>query len=306
MYLFSLADRVARGLRQVDPDRVARHRRFLLTQQMPDGGFRGREGDSDLYYSGFAVRGLAITGGLDEHTRDTVASFLGRHDPLQLNVIDLLSWLYSALVIQASGGIDLLQDQPTDLAERIAVKLESLRTGDGGYAKSPEGKAGSTYHSFLVVLTRQMLGQPLPRPNALIQFLYDRQRDDGGFVEIAPMRRSGTNPTAAAVALMNNVGGMDADIKSDVLGFLTDVASSEGGFQANTRIPFADGLSTFTGLLTAQDLGQGDIVSTQRIAEFLAGALERSEGGFMGASWDQQADTEYTFYGLGTLGLLQS
>jgi len=306
MYLFTLADRVAKGLRQVDPDRIARHRHFLLDQQMPDGGFRGREGDSDLYYSGFAVRGLAITGGLDIPTRDKVASFLAEQNPSQLNVIDLLSWLYSALVIQASGGLDLLQDQPADFADRIGTKLEGLRTKDGGYAKGPEGTAGSTYHSFLVVLTRQMLGQPLPRPNALIQFLYDRQRDDGGFVEIAPMRRSGTNPTAAAVALMNDVGGLDADIKSDVLGFLTDVASSEGGFQANTRVPFADGLSTFTGLLTAQDLGKGDLVPADRIAQFLAGALERSEGGFMGASWDQQADTEYTFYGLGTLGLLNS
>ncbi len=290
----------------MDPDRIARHRQFLLAHQMADGGFRGREGESDLYYSGFAVRGLAITGGLDEQTRDQIALFLAQQVPLQLNVIDLLSWLYSALVIQASGGTDLLKNQPADLAEQIGKKLELLRTEDGGYAKSPEGTAGSTYHSFLVVLTQQMVGQPLPRPNALIQFLYDRQRDDGGFVEIAPMRRSGTNPTAAAVALMNNVGGMDADIKSDVLGFLTDVASSEGGFQANTRIPFADGLSTFTGLLTAQDLGKGDIVSPQRIAEFLAGALERRDGGFMGASWDQQADTEYTFYGLGTLGLLNS
>jgi len=306
MYLFTLADRVARGLRKVDPDRVARHRRFLLSQQMPDGGFQGREGDSDLYYSGFAVRGLAITGGLDDQTCDKVAAFLAQQDPMQLNVIDLLSWLYSALVIQTSGGADLLKGQPTDFAEQIGAKLELLRTEDGGYAKSQEGTAGSTYHSFLVVLTRQMLGQPLPRPNALIQFLYDRQRDDGGFVEIDPMKRSGTNPTAAAVALMNDIGGMDTDIKSDVLGFLTDVASSEGGFQANTRIPFADGLSTFTGLLTAQDLGKGDIVPSERIAEFIAGALERPDGGFMGASWDQQADTEYTFYGLGILGLLHS
>jgi geranylgeranyl transferase type-2 subunit beta len=306
MYLFALADRVARGLRQIDTERLECHRQFFLSQQMQDGGFRGREGDSDLYYTGFAIRGLAVSGGLTETTRESVTCFLLGQDPLQLNVVDLLSWLYSALVVQASGGRDLLEAQSADFIDQIATRMEALRTVDGGYAKSTEGTAGSTYHSFLMVLTWQMLGRTVPRPNALIQFLYDRQRDDGGFVEIAPMRSSGTNPTAAAVALLHDLGGMDEDIIADVLGFLTDVASSEGGFQANTRIPFADGLSTFTALLTAQDLGRGDIISKDRIGQFVLGALEREEGGFMGASWDQQADAEYTFYGLGILGLLHA
>lgn len=306
MYLFALADRVASGLRRIDPHRLDRHRQFLMTQQMADGGFRGREGDSDLYYTGFAVRSLAISGGLDPSRLDSISGFLETHDPLQLNVIDQLSWFYSALVIQAAGGRDLLEHQPADFIDRVAHRLETLRTADGGYAKSPQGTAGSTYHSFLVVLTWQMLGRSVPRPNALIQFLYDRQRDDGGFVEIAPMKRSGTNPTAAAVALLRVLGGLDDDIIADVLGFLTDVASSEGGFQANTRIPFADGLSTFTGLLTAQDLGSDDLLPPRRIEEFVSGALESPDGGFMGASWDQQSDAEYTFYGLGTLGLLNA
>lgn len=306
MYLFALADRVAKGLRQIDTERLECHRQFFLSQQMLDGGFRGREGDSDLYYTGFAIRGLAVSGGLTEATRESVTCFLLDQDPLKLNVVDLLSWLYSALMVQASGGRDLLEAQPADFIDQIATRMEALRTVDGGYAKSPEGTAGSTYHSFLMVLTLQMLGRSVPRPNALIQFLYDRQRDDGGFVEIAPMRRSGTNPTAAAVALLHDLDAMDEDIVADVLGFLTDVASSEGGFQANTRIPFADGLSTFTGLLTAQDLGHGDMISQDRIGQFVLGALEREEGGFMGASWDQQADAEYTFYGLGILGLLHA
>ena len=306
MYLFQLADRVTRGLKKLDIARLERHRTFLFSQQMPDGGFRGREGDSDLYYTGFAVRGLAVTGGLDASAAEQISGYLAVHDPLKLGVIDLLSWMYSALVVQAAGGPDLLADAPEDFADRICERLESTRVADGGYAKSTEGSAGSTYHSFLTALIYELIGLPVPRPNRLIQFLYDRQRDDGGFVEIAPMKRSGTNPTAAAVALLNSLGGMEDDIAEDVLGFLTDVVSTEGGFQANTRIPFADGLSTFTGLLTGQDLGRRDVIKPAQVLHWLQTQIELPDGGFRGAAWDQQADAEYTFYGLGVLGLLHA
>jgi len=133
---------------------------------------------------------------------------------MQLNAIDLLSWLYSALVVQASGGPDLLADQPPELPNLLIESLLKLRTADGGFAKSPEGALGSTYQSFLVALIFEILGRAIPRRNQLVQFLYDRQRDDGGFVEIAPMRRSGTNPTAAAVALLSMLDALDADIRS--------------------------------------------------------------------------------------------
>jgi geranylgeranyl transferase type-2 subunit beta len=306
MYLFRLADRVARGLRSLPDARRDAHRRFLLTQQMPDGGFRGRDGDSDLYYTGFAVRALAITGGLDTSCRDNLQQYLGRIDPLTLGVIDLLSWLYSALVVQAAGGTDLLAASPPDFADRIAATVERNRTRDGGYAKAADGAMGSTYQSFLITLTLELLGRVPPRRNALVQFLFDRQRDDGGFVEIAPMKRSGTNPTAAAAALLKHFNALDPDLTDDVLGFLTDVISPEGGFQANTRIPFADGLSTFTGLLTAQDLGHAGLLDPARVLDWVRTSLELPSGGFRGAAWDQQADAEYTFYGLGILGLLFS
>ena len=304
MYLIQLADRVAKGLKKISAERLERHRAFLLSQQTESGGFRGREGEADLYYTGFAIRGLAVSGGMDAQCSRKVAQYLRTIDPLKLGVIDLLSWLYSALVVQASDGTDLLREIPEDFVPRVVASIESHRTDDGGYAKSTEGALGSTYQSFLVALTYELLGQKMPRRNALVQFLFDRQRDDGGFVEIAPMKRSGTNPTAAAVALLRLLNSLETDIADDVLGFLTDVVSTEGGFQANTRIPFADGLSTFTGLLTAHDLGRRDLMSPDRILHWVTNSLEMPEGGFRGASWDQQADVEYSFYGLGILGLL--
>jgi geranylgeranyl transferase type-2 subunit beta len=56
--------------------------------------------------------------------------------------------------------------------------------------------------------------------------------------------------------------------------------------------------------LTAQDLKRRDLIPPDRILHWLGTSLELAAGGFRGASWDQQADVEYTFYGLGILGLL--
>ncbi len=303
-YLIRLGNRLANGLQKMDAERRQRHRDFILSQQKPDGGFSGREGDSDLYYTGFAIRGLAILGGLTSDDCEKIGPFIKSHLHQKLSIIDVVSWLYSALVVQAFGGEDVFADTDDDWGDQICVTLEAVRTADGGYAKTTEGAAGSTYHSFLVALTYELLGRELPNRNALIQFIYDRQRDDGGFVEIQPMKCSGTNPTAAAVGLLTMFDAMDDELDEDVLEFLLQVRSSEGGFQANTRIPFADGLSTFTGLLTAQDRGFTDILSPEKVEDFITDWLEFPTGGFRGASWDEQADVEYSFYGLGTLGLL--
>ena len=305
-YLIRLANRLTGGLARMDAPRRERHRSFVLSQQMPDGGFRGREGDSDLYYTGFAARSLAVLGGLTPQQCESVGRYVKSVTQSRLSIIDLVSWLYTGLVVQMSGGDDPFADAAPGWVERITQTLEGVRTNDGGYAKTTEGAAGSTYHSFLVALTYELLGKPMPNPDALVQFLDDRQRDDGGFVEIAPMKRSGTNPTAAAVALLQKFDRLDEERRDDVYDFLCEVRSSEGGFQANTRIAFADGLSTFTGLLTAQDLGFDNLPDPAKVEEFVTNWLEFPTGGFRGASWDEQADVEYTFYGLGVLGLLWS
>ena len=59
-YLPRLTARLAEGLARLEPPRRDRHARYLRAAQNPDGGFSGREGDSDLYYTGFALRGLAV------------------------------------------------------------------------------------------------------------------------------------------------------------------------------------------------------------------------------------------------------
>jgi geranylgeranyl transferase type-2 subunit beta len=303
-YLMQLAARLSAGSTGWSDAFRARHRTFVLSRQQPDGGFAGREGDSDVYYTSFAARCLTVLGSVPDATRDALGGYVSRQDYEQLNAVDLLSWASTALAVQLLGGADPLALLPADWIDRVVTRLETLRRDDGGYAKSPEGAVGSTYQSFLSMLTYELLGRAVPRPNRLTQFLYDRQRNDGGFVEIGPMKHSGANPTAAAVAVLTSLGRMDDDIRNDVKRYLVQVRSSEGGFQANTRIPFADGLSTFTCVLTAQDLQLPDSFDAGLTARYVRDQLQLSTGGFRGASWDEQADVEYTFYGLGTLALL--
>ena len=67
----------------------------------------------------------------------------------------------------------------------------------------------------------------------------------------------------------------------------------------------ADLLSSFTGVLTLQDLGGVQEIDLAEVQKFVQ-SLSRDEGGFHGAIWDMAHDVEYSFYGLGVLGLLWS
>ncbi|MCA9222003.1 MAG: geranyl transferase, partial [Planctomycetales bacterium] len=55
-YLENLTIRLATGVAELPEPVRQRHVQYLLSAQQTDGGFAGREGDSDLYYTGFALR----------------------------------------------------------------------------------------------------------------------------------------------------------------------------------------------------------------------------------------------------------
>jgi geranylgeranyl transferase type-2 subunit beta len=307
-YLQRLTSRLADGAARLPESVRSRHVDFLLAAQNPDGGFSGREGGSDLYYTGFALRSLAVTGALTPDVCRRTAAFLRDSLTRQADVVDLFSLLYSCLLVQAAGGIDVLAGSAPDWPERVAALLQTFRTPDGGYARAAGASGSSTYITFLVGLCQQLLGRSLPMPAEVCRFVLSRRRDDGGFVELSPMRRSGTNPTAAAVGVFQLLGagageGWTGEVRDGVVDFLAEMPSAEGGLRANTRIPVADLLSTFTGCWTLHQLGALDRIDTGEALEY-ARALQAPGGGFQAALWDKQTDVEYTFYGLGVLALL--
>lgn len=305
-YLQSLNERVAAGLACLPESQRSRHARYLTSQQNPDGGFSGREGESDLYYTGFALRGLSVLDALTPEVCGQATGFLRDCLRRQTSVVDFFSFLYSCVLIQASSGIDVLANSPADWPQRVADALAQFRTQDGGYNKSPGAASGSTYHTFLVGLCFELLGMPMPNPVEVLRFVESRRREDGGFVEVSAMRRSGTNPTAAGIGLLHLLKGRDLprEIFEPTISYLAEMPSMEGGLRANDKIPLADLLSTFTGCWTLAQLGALDRINPRRAFDYVL-SLERSDGGFLGGVWDEATDVEYTFYGLGCLALLQ-
>jgi geranylgeranyl transferase type-2 subunit beta len=302
-YLTRLTNRLLEGIERLPADVRERNTRYLLEAQNPDGGFSGREGGSDLYYTGFALRSLAVLQGLNENVCDKAANFLRTKMTGSAGVVDFFSLVVSCYLVPLGGGPDVLADAPPDWRDRVAATLETFRTPEGGYGKTPGAPHGSTYTSFLVTLCLQLLGRPNPEPEKLAAFVKSRRRPDGGYVEISAMKRSGTNPTAAGVGLLQILGDLDDAAKQGTADFLAALPSSfEGGLRANDRIPAADLLSTFTGGWTLDQLGFANKLDWEQVRDY-ALACAKITGGFRGGLWDERTDVEYTFYGLGTLAL---
>ncbi len=302
-YLTKLTNRLLDGVEKIPADIRERNSAYLLEAQNPDGGFSGREGGSDLYYTGFALRSLAVLQALNPELCGRTAEFLRQKMTGSAGVVDFFSLVVSCYLVPLGGGPDVLADAPTDWRERVAATLETFRTPDGGYGKAPKVPHGSTYTSFLVALCLQLLDRPIPEPNRLAAFVRSRRRDDGGYVEISAMKRSGTNPTAAGVGLLQILGELDDDARRGSADFLAGLTSPyEGGLRANDRIPAADLLSTFTGGWTLDQLDAADRLDWSSVRSY-AEECERPIGGFRGGLWDEQTDVEYTFYGLGALAL---
>jgi len=102
-----------------------------------------------------------------------------------------------------------------------------------------------------------------------------------------------------------DIKGMDHDLRELTLDYLCEMQTDEGGLRANTRIPIADLLSSFTGALTLSDMESFDELDVDLFRKFVH-QLQLPDGGFQAAAWDDAHDVEYSFYGLGCLALLNS
>jgi geranylgeranyl transferase type-2 subunit beta len=303
-YLANLTLRLTAGMARLPEEMRHRHAAYLAAAQQPDGGYAGRQGPSDPYYTSFALRARTMLGELDRPAADRVVGFLASQLEVKLPSVDFLSLLNSAMLVQVATGQDVFADAGRDPQQMLVDFAERLRRKDGGYAKTERGGQSSTYHTFLMAAAMQTVDVPIERADETVGLIRARQRDDGGFVELDLMRYSGANPTAAALGLLRMLDALDDRIGRAAAGFLATMQNEEGGLRAHARIPAADLLSTFTGVVALADLDALESIDRAAALRFVE-SLERPGGGFRAGAWDDTADVEYAFYGLGAEALLR-
>ena len=296
--------RLAAGAARLPEALRTRHAAYLARQQRPDGGFAGRRGASDLYYTGFGLRGLALLGVLENPQAEAAAGYLRSQLGHGLTPIDFLSLVYSAVILDALAGLDVFAAAGLDRGAEVVRRVAPYHRPDGGYAKSERSGQTSTYHTFLTAACLDLLGLPLAQPERIVGFLRDRRREDGGFVELPVMTHSGTNPTAAAIGLLKMLGSAGDLLGQDAATFLARMQSADGGLRAHDRIPLSDLLSTFTGLVALADLDRLGTIDLPAAVGWVEG-LQQPDGGFRGGAWDDTTDVEYTLYGLAALAIAE-
>src|SRR5438094_5798066 len=124
-YLTRLTTRLLAGIERLPDVLRERHTQYLLARQNPDGGFSGREGGSDLYYTGFALRSLAVLQALNPEVCSRAAGFLRQKMTGSAGVVDFFSLVVACHLVPLGGGPDVLADAPLDWRQRVAGTLET-------------------------------------------------------------------------------------------------------------------------------------------------------------------------------------
>jgi prenyltransferase beta subunit len=244
---------------------------FVRSQISPDGGFRNRAGDSDLYYTVFGLESLIAL-----HTEPPVedaARFLstfGDGEGLDLVHIACLARCWA----------DIKRVPPFDIAACM---------GDD-----------TAYEIFVSTGLHQDLGLPIPDPDKMSTTLQSLRAKDGGYSNFPGAAAGLTTATAAVVTLMRQLG-RDADPK--VAEWLLARCLPTGGFFAIPDAPIPDLLSTATALHALSGMHVPLDGLREPCLDFID-SLWTNRGGFYGNWSDDAIDTEYTYYALLSLGHL--
>ncbi len=295
MYLDLLEEAHRIGLRGLTDGFVDAQVRFVTACQQPDGGFRGRQGGSDLYYTDFALRSLTLLAPGNPAV-DRAAGYLSRHAGCPQNVVEA----FSILNLHRMMGTDRTSLDP----QGVLQVLRAYLLAGGGLARWAGDSRASAYHTFLGALCFQMLGEAMPAIDGAVRAVETLGRADGGFTELDGQSASQTSATAAAVAFLVMHDALSAECSDWAVRFLTSMQSADGGLQAHAGVAAGDLLSTFTGLTTLAALGGLRAINMPGVARFLRDMGQRS-GGFLACVGDDAADVEYTYYGVGSLAQLR-
>jgi hypothetical protein len=252
---------------------------FVRSQINPDGAFRNRAGDSDLYYTVFGLESLvALQAAIPT---EEVAAYLRT-----FGVGEGLDFVHLACLARCWATIG--QHPSPALAEAILERVETFRTPDGGYNQSAGASEGTGYAMFLALGAYQDCGRDIPAVERLLASLERKGAPDV------------TTVMAATVAVLRH---LDREPASAFAERLLARRLPAGGFFAVPEAPMPDLLSTATALHALASLHVSFDSLREPCLDFVD-SLWTNRGGFFGHWSDDAIDTEYTYYGLLSLGHL--
>ena len=301
-YLVDLALRLGRGMERLPQPFRQKHADWLVALQRRDGGFAGRQGASNLYYTGFALRLAQLLDVRSFEFWECVGDYFRLKAPEPHDMPDILIRLMARPMLQMRG-ISLWPDAADqDEVARCRRLIDTARSGDA-YVRRP-GQSLSIFQAFHATLCYEVLGDAIPNSARLGAAIRRRQRPDGGFVDMPESADdSGTNPTAAAVGTLKALRELHEETGARAAAFMASMQRPDGGFAAHARSPMSDLMTTFTALTTIGDSGSLRAVRLGDAGRFVRDLILDS-GGFLAAPGDDAPDIEYTYYGVGALALL--
>lgn len=266
---------------------------FFRRQFAADGGGVDRDGRSDLYYTIFSLAGLQALQA--EAPVEKVEVFLrgfGAGVGLDFVHLGALARCWAAI------GLEKMPDR---LADALLARMERHRSHDGGYDSDAGSAQGNAYGCFVALGAYQDLRREMPEPLRMVQCLKFLETPDGAWANARSLLVGSTNATAAAVAVLHQLG---MPMNAGVADWLLARVHPQGGFLAMPDAPLPDLLSTATALHALACLEREIPTSVrERCLDFID-SLWSAEGGFHGHWADDHLDAEYTFYGLLALGHL--
>jgi hypothetical protein len=265
---------------------------YLRSQQNPDGGFKNRAGDSDLYYTVFGLDGLlALRADLPAVAAHNYLLPFGDGAGLDFIHLGCLARCWAAL------PPNLRKEAPV---AGILKRVEEHRAADGGYGAARHSAEGTIYGCFIGAGAYDDLGQPLPEASRLLDCLHQLEADDGGYTNQRDMPLGLTPSTSAAVVLLRH---LDQPLPPALGDWLLARCREDGGFYATPIAPLPDLLSTATALHALACLRVSLDAIREPCLDFLD-SLWTNRGAFHGTWADDIVDCEYTYYALLALGHL--
>ena len=295
IFLTLLDENLAEGRELFGKKFARRHLAYVRSRQLPNGGFAGKMGDADPYYTDFGVRMLDMLGARREEL-EAAADYLQGLNTRPKDITDCFNRLNIARIlarhdIECEIGREVIRDV-----------IEEQRLPSGTFGRKGATQV-SAYNTFLGMLCTEMLGEYVTTtPDAVVE-LAGLKRADAGYCDVPGESAGQTNATAAALTVIGVIALLD-EVDDATFAFISAMQAPDGGLRAHATAPESDLLSTFTGIVTLsypEMLGRLDLAAVGRFIQ----NVEAPGGGFRACGSDPEPDVEYTYYGLGAVALLR-